>query len=93
LDFLRWRGAATLTIFVSNPFVHWGYEVGIFLLAGCYSAREYLRPSALTITIPALAVATISLWGFAQLAIGAAVYRYATWEASCGRWPSGRRLG
>jgi O-antigen ligase len=32
--------------------------------------------------IPILALVAISLWGFAQLAMGATVYRYATWEAS-----------
>src|ERR1019366_8170315 len=75
-------GTATLTIFASDPFVTWGYEIGIFLLAGCCSAREVLRRGASTITIPALALSAISLWGFAQLAMGATVYRYATWEAS-----------
>ncbi len=34
------------------------------------------------LTIPGLALAVISCWGFAQLATGATVYRYATWEAS-----------
>jgi hypothetical protein len=79
-------GAATVTIFVSDPFASWEYEVGIFLLAGYCSVRESLRPGTSNVTIsalvPALALAAISLWGFAQLAIGATVYRYATWEAS-----------
>jgi O-antigen ligase len=34
------------------------------------------------ILAPALALIAISLWGFAQLALGTTVYRYATWEAS-----------
>jgi len=91
--------AATLTIFSSDSSVTFAYEVGIFLLAGYCSAREYLRPSAPTITIPAVALAIISLWGFAQLALGATVYRYATWEASlrtmafgATAWVAGRTL-
>jgi len=75
-------GAASVTIFTSDPLVTWGYEVGIFLLAGYCSIRETLRADASSTTIPGLAIAAISLWGFAQLAMGATVYRYATWEAS-----------
>ena len=79
-------GAATLTIFSSDPSVTFSYEIGIFLLAGYCSARIALRPGESTITItvlvPAVALGAISLWGFAQLAMGATVYRYATWEAS-----------
>src|SRR5579863_4441531 len=75
-------GAATLTIFASDPSVKWAYEIGIFLLAGYYSARESLRTSSSRLTIPVVALAAISLWGFAQLALGATVYRYATWDAS-----------
>ncbi|HTM14018.1 MAG TPA: hypothetical protein VL127_13940, partial [Bryobacteraceae bacterium] len=60
----------------------WGYEVGIFLLAGYCSIRETLRADTSSTTITGLAIAAISLWGFAQLAMGATVYRYATWEAS-----------
>jgi O-antigen ligase len=86
--------AATLTIFASDPFVTWGYEIGIFLLAGYCSVRESLKTGAPTIRIPPhspmlttmlapiLALAAISLWGFAQLAIGATVYRYATSDAA-----------
>src|SRR5947209_4719302 len=46
---------ATLTIFVSEPFANWAYEVGIFLLAGYCSAREILRPPGAMIKLPALA--------------------------------------
>ena len=80
--------AATLTISSSDPSVTFAYEIGIFLLAGYCSAREALRPGAASITIPAvllaptLALVAICLWGFAQLAMGATVYRYVTWEAS-----------
>ena len=82
--------AATFTISVSDPSVTFAYEIGIFLLAGYCSASEALRPDATALTIPALApilapilaLVAISLWGFAQLAMGATVYRYATWEAS-----------
>jgi hypothetical protein len=62
-------GVATLTIFSSDPFVTWGYEIGIFLLAEYCSAREALRTGTSKITIPALAptlaLVAISLWGFA----------------------------
>ena len=75
-------GGATLTIFMSDPLATFGYEIGIFLLAGYCSVREFLRSGTSNITIPALALAAISLWGFAQLALGATVYRHATWEAS-----------
>ena len=75
-------GAATLTIAASNPLVTFAYETGIFLLAGYDSVRETLRPDAKALTISALALAAISVWGFAQLALGATVYRHATWEAS-----------
>jgi O-antigen ligase len=73
-------GASTLTIFVRDPFTSWVYELGIFLLGAGYSARQIggtFRPA-----VPAAALAAISLWGFAQLAAGATVYRYTTWEAS-----------
>jgi hypothetical protein len=82
--------AATFTISVSDPAVTFAYEIGIFLLAGYCSAREALRSHTTALTNPALApmlaprlaLVAISLWGFAQLAMGATVYRYATWEAS-----------
>ncbi|MEO8048874.1 MAG: O-antigen ligase family protein [Acidobacteriota bacterium] len=34
------------------------------------------------LTIPAVALTAISLWGFGQLWLGATVYSYATWDAS-----------
>jgi hypothetical protein len=61
------------------------YEIGIFLLAGYDSAGEAPRPGAKTLPIAALALAAISLWGFAQLAMGATVDNYATWEARYGQ--------
>ncbi len=73
---------ATLTIFVRDPIVSWEYEIGIFLLAGYCSARKFLRPSAMRLTLAGLALSAVSLWGFAQLAYGATGDRYATWEAS-----------
>ena len=75
-------GSATLTIFETDPFATWGYEIGIFLLAGYSSVRESFRTGTSKMTVPAVALAAISLWGFAQLSMGATVYRYATWEAS-----------
>ena len=73
---------ATLTIFIRDPLVAWGYALGIFLLAGYYSARKILLQTTFRFTVWGAALAVISLWGFAQLAAGATVYRYATWDAS-----------
>jgi len=73
---------ATLMIFVIDPFVGWGSELGIFLLAGYCCVRQILDAPAFRLTVPAVALAAISLWGFAQLVIGGTVYRYATWDES-----------
>src|ERR1019366_6631566 len=74
--------AATLTISASDPQVGWAYSLGIFLLAGYCSLRRITVPAAFRVTMPVVALAAISLWGFGQLAIGATEYRYATWNAS-----------
>lgn len=74
--------SATLTIFIRDAFVAWGYALGIFLLGGYGSFKQILTPSGFRVSIPGAAIAVISLWGFAQLATGATVYRYATWDAS-----------
>ena len=74
--------AATLTIFVRAPFASWGYALGIFLLGGYTAARQILAPRAFRLTVPGVALVVLTLWGFAQLATGATVYRYATWDAS-----------
>jgi len=91
---------ATLMIFVTDPFVSWGYELGIFLLGGYCSVRQILDARVFRLTVPAVALAAMSLWGFAQLSIGATVYRYATWDeslrvAACGAtaWVGASTLG
>jgi O-antigen ligase len=63
--------AATLGIGSAEPFTDWAYEGGVFLLAGWMAIKRDLRFG------PVLA-----LWGFGQLAAGATVYRYATWNGS-----------
>src|SRR5258705_1218856 len=73
---------ATLTIFVRDPLPSWGYALGIFLLGGYSAARQILVPATFRVTGAGVALAVIALWGFAQLATGATVYRYATWNAS-----------
>jgi O-antigen ligase len=73
---------ATLTIFIRDPLVGWEYALGIFLLAGDYSARKILAQTIFRFTVSSAALAVISLWGFAQLATGATVDRYATWDAA-----------
>lgn len=74
--------AATLTTWVRSPLLAWGYALGVFLLAGVWTAREAFAPRPLHITVPGAALAAISVWGFAQLAAGATVYRYATLDAA-----------
>jgi O-antigen ligase len=74
--------AATATISMRDPFPGWGYALGVFLLAGYWALREILTASGIPSTCVGVALALISLWGLAQLAAGATVYRYATWDAS-----------
>jgi O-antigen ligase len=73
---------ATLTIFLGDPFVNWGYALGIFLLGGYSTARKILAPTTFRVTVTGVVLAVIALWGFAQLATGVTVYRYVTWNAS-----------
>jgi O-antigen ligase len=80
-------GAATLTTWVRSPLPAWGYALGVFLLAGVWTARDTLTARALRITLPGAALAVISLWGFVQLGLvqlgmAATVYRYATLDAA-----------
>jgi O-antigen ligase len=79
--------AATLTTWMRSPLLAWGYSLGIFLVAGIWAARDVFTPRALRVTLPGAALAAISLWGFAQLALaqmglGATVSRYATLDAA-----------
>ena len=82
--------SATLTIFVRDPLLGWGYALGIFLLGGYCAARQILVPTTFRVTVAGVALAVIALWGFAQLATGATVYRYATWNASLAHGGAGR---
>ena len=78
--------AATGTISGRDPFLAWGYCLGIFLFCMYWALRDFLMKRAnsiaLGVTIPVAALALISLWGFGQLAAGATVYRHGTWNAS-----------
>jgi O-antigen ligase len=74
--------AATLAIWSADPFIDWAYEGGVFLLAIWVVSRRLVsrkdpRWGPVLVTSTLLAV-----WGFAQLALGATVYRYATLNAS-----------
>lgn len=77
LSLLALAAAATLAIGSADPLVEWAYEGGVFLLAGWVTLRSQLRFGPISVALSMLAI-----WGFAQLAVGAAVYRYATWNGS-----------
>jgi hypothetical protein len=77
LILLALAAAATLAIGSADPFTEWAYEGGVFLLAAWVAARKTIRIGPMLVTAAVLAV-----WGFGQLAAGATVYRYATWNAS-----------
>ncbi len=74
--------AATLTIYIRDPRPAWGYALGIFLLGGYRSFLEIRTPNSFRVSVLGVAVAVISLWGFAQLGAGATVFRPATWDAA-----------
>ena len=78
LFLLGLAGTATLTIWSRDPFVEWGYEVGILLLAGWTALRMDLRRFAPVAALSGLA----ALWGFAQWVAGATADRYATLNAA-----------
>jgi O-antigen ligase len=65
--------AATLTIGFRDPRMDYAYECVLFGL-GAYWIKD--------LPAGALPLATIPAWGFAQLALGATVYRYATLQSS-----------
>jgi O-antigen ligase len=69
-----------LTAGTGNPLPAWGYELAMFLLA----AREALAGAAPPRTGWAAAVAMVAIpaWGFGQIALGATISSYATWNAS-----------
>ena len=70
----------TITTWSTDPRVTWGYEMGVFFLAGW----ACLQPGAnLKRWPPALwAALGIGLFGFFQLAVGTTVYRWATLQAA-----------
>jgi O-antigen ligase len=68
---------ATLAIWSADPFIEWAYEGVVFLLAIWVVSRKHPRLGPVLVTSALLAV-----WGFAQLALGATVYRYATLNTS-----------
>lgn len=72
--------SATGMVWSRDPLWVWGYEIGIFILAGleCLKLRSIPR-TAFPVAAPILG---IGLWGFIQLAAGATVYRWATVNAS-----------
>jgi O-antigen ligase len=70
---------ATMLISSSGPLWNWACEAAILLLAAWVSLRVRGRGIAWQIFLPLTA---IGLWGFAQLALGATSYRYATIDAS-----------
>jgi O-antigen ligase len=65
--------AATLTIWSAEPFIDWIYELTVCLLAAWAVYRNGgVNPAWMALL----------LWGAAQLAFGATVYRYATLNTS-----------
>jgi len=74
---LALAASATLAIGSVEPFVEWAYEGSVFLLAGWVALRRNLRFGPVLIS-----AAVLALWGFGQLAVGATVYRYATWNGA-----------
>ncbi len=82
--------AATVAIWTRDPLADWAYEAGIFLLAaaGVWHAgttrrgRGAVWPQAWLHRLCTISLAAIALWGFAQLALGATIYRYATLNAA-----------
>ena len=77
LSLLALAAAATLAIGSADAFTEWTYEGGVFLLAGWVVLRRKLLFGPILAT-----TALLAIWGFAQLAVGATVYRYATWNGS-----------
>lgn len=68
--------SATVTVWNTDPFLAWGYEIAVFTLTGLECLK--LRESIPAVGFPMLA---IGLWGFIQVAVGATVYRWATVNA------------
>lgn len=68
---------ATAAIWIPDPLIAWGYEIGVFSVATIQCSRYTGRFPRITLLWLGLGV-----WGFAQLALGATVYRYATLNAA-----------
>jgi len=79
---LALAAAATLAIWSADPFVEWTYEGGVFITAGWVAIRKELRFAPTLFGPIQVIAALLAVWGFGQLAAGATVYRYATWNAS-----------
>jgi O-antigen ligase len=70
---------ATMLISSTDPLWNWACEAGILLLAAFVFLHARGRGLPMQVFLP---LAAIGLWGFAQLALGVTVYRYATLDAS-----------
>ncbi len=70
---------ATMLISSSDPLWNWALEGAVLLLAALVSWQ--VRGHKMNLNV-FLLLAAIGAWGFAQLALGATVYRYATLDAS-----------
>ena len=69
--------SACVFIWNKDPFLVWGYETAVFLLAaGSVVSAPGRLPGSAAMIWP------IGLWGFVQLACGATVYRWATVNAA-----------
>jgi O-antigen ligase len=79
---LALAAAATLAIWSADPLVEWTYESGVFIIAGWVAIRKELRFVPTLFGPIQVTLALLAIWGFGQLAAGATVYRYATWNAS-----------
>jgi O-antigen ligase len=66
-----------VTVWSTDPFWAWGYEIAVFTLAD-WECFKLLWIPALCFRPVLVPMAAISLWGFLQLAVGATVYRWAT---------------
>jgi len=76
--------AATATLTISSRDPRWslGYAVGVFLLCCACGIRNLSGAAVRTCDRPHVALAILSLWGFAQWEIGQTVYRFSTLETS-----------
>lgn len=69
----------TITTWVTDPRVTWGYEMGVFALAGWAAWRGSAGPTRLGFA--AWPAGLIGLFGLLQIAFGATVYKGATLQS------------